>query len=70
MRLRSSRCARFDLELRNHSRLLRRVGGAAASKQASAVFCRKPTAATAGATVRVVRRSGAGPFTLTADYPG
>ena len=70
VRLRTSPGARFDLELRNRGRLLRRVGGGAASKQASAVFCRQPTAATANATVRVVRRSGAGPFTLTADYPG
>jgi hypothetical protein len=70
VRLRSSGGTRFDLELRNHGRLIRRIDGGAATKQASAIFCRNPTATAASATVRVVRRSGAGPFTLTADYPG
>jgi hypothetical protein len=69
-RLRSSRGARFDLELRSHGRLLKRVSGGAGTKHADALVCRNLTARTASATVRAVRRAGSGPFTLTVDYPG
>jgi hypothetical protein len=70
VRLQSPRGARYDLELRNHGRLLRRVGGRARSKRATATICRDATASTASADLRVVRRAGSGRFTLTYDYPG
>jgi hypothetical protein len=69
-RLRSSGGGRFDLELRSHGRVIKRVGGGASTKRANALICRNVGAATASATVRAVRRSGSGPFTLTVDYPG
>ncbi len=69
-RLRASRGARFDLELRSHGRLIKRVGGGAATKRANALICRNGGSATASATVRAVRRAGSGPLTLTVDYPG
>jgi hypothetical protein len=69
-RLQSPRGAKFDLELRSHGRLLQRVGGGATSKRANVLICRGPSSATGAATVRAVRRSGSGPFTLTVDYPG
>lgn len=69
-RLRSPRGTRFDLELRNHGRLIRRVGGGAGDKRITATVCRDPHAATATADLRVVRRTGSGRFLLTVDYPG
>jgi hypothetical protein len=69
-RLQSPRGAKFDLELRNHGRLLQRVGGSASSKRANVLICRGLSSAIGSATVRAVRRSGSGPFTLTVDYPG
>jgi hypothetical protein len=69
-RLRSPRGARFDLELRNHGHLVRRVGGGARTKQITAVVCRNSDASTATADLRVVRRAGSGRFSLTVDYPG
>ena len=70
VRLLSPRGARYDLELRNHGRLVRRVGGRARTKRTTAIICRDSTAATATADLRVVRRAGSGRFTLTFDYPG
>ena len=61
----------FDLEIRDrHHRLITRSRARGSTDATSALVCRAAGVGSATARLRVLRRGGAGRFTVTARYPG
>jgi hypothetical protein len=67
--LRGPAGSNYDLELVNRGRVVRRTTAPGSRDRLSLLACRQ-SAPTATFVLRVVRRSGAGPFTVTTAIPG
>ena len=69
LRLRGPRSANYDIAVYDGRRLVERTRVRGSRDRLRLTLCREGTS-TARVVARVVRRSGAGPFTLTGVYPG